>query len=239
MAAPKPGQAWLQPIWQAGPGEKIPCQFNPTELVLEKTSQFAEIGIPGLTAPLQQFVRGDAEMLTLELFFDTSDKGTGAKAESVTKLTDQVYSLARIEPTGHAPPLVTFYWGEAFPGNELPARQAGQKRRSFTGIVISVRQTFTFWSRSGVPLRARVNLSIREYLTLEQQLQQINPSSPDRTHGHVLRHGETLSRLAGDYYSRPAEWRRIAADNGIEDPRRLVPGTGLRVPRIETTQVRR
>ncbi len=234
MTAPKPGQAYLQPIWKNGPGDKIPCQFNPTEMTLEKASQFAEINIPGLTSPLQQFVRGEAEMLSLELFFDTSDKGTGAKAESVTKLTDLVYSLSRIEPTGHAPPLVTFFWGDHFPGSDLPTRQAGQKRRSFTGIVVNVRQNFTFWSRSGVPLRAKVNLSIREYLTLSQQLEQLNLSSPDRTHGHVLRNGETLASLAGDYYSRPSEWRRIAADNGIEDPRRLVPGTGIRVPRIES-----
>jgi hypothetical protein len=234
MASPKPGQAYLQPIWKTGPGDKIPCQFNPTELSLEKTSQFAEINIPGLIAPLQQFVRGHAEMLTVELFFDTSDKGTGAKAESVTTLTDLVYSLTRIEPTGHAPPLVTFYWGSEFPGNRLPEKQANQKRKSFTGIVVSIRQNFTFWSRGGVPLRAKVNLSIREYLTLEQQLRQLNPSSPDRTHGHILRHGETLDRVADRYYSQRAEWRRIASDNGIDDPRRLTPGTRLRVPRIDT-----
>ena len=39
--------------------------------------QFAEIAIPGLDAPLQQFVRGQAEKLTLDLFFDTTDNGMG------------------------------------------------------------------------------------------------------------------------------------------------------------------
>jgi len=232
MASPKPGQAFIVVHWSSGDSDPIPVQFNPTELQLEKQSQFAEIGIPGLIAPLQQFVRGQAEVLTVELFFDSSDKGTGVNAESVAKQTDLFYSLARIEPSGHAPPPVTFHWGSEFPGQRLPSKQSGQQRDAFKGVVVSLRQTFTFWSRSGVPLRAKLNLTIREYLTLDDQLKQLNPSSPDRTHGHVLRDGESLSQLSQLYWLRPSEWRRIATDNGIEDPRRLTPGRNLRVPRI-------
>ena len=35
-------------------------QFNPTEFSLDKAAQIAEIAIPGLDAPLLQFVRGQA-----------------------------------------------------------------------------------------------------------------------------------------------------------------------------------
>ena len=49
----------------------------------------------------------------------------------------------------------------------------------------------------------------------------------------MLAVGETLSALAGRYYDRPGEWRRIADENRIEDPRRLEPGRILSVPRIE------
>ena len=95
---------------------------------------FAEIGIPGLTAPLQQFVRGNAEVLTVELFFDTSDKGMGGDATSVATETDKIYSLARIDPDGHAPPIVEFHWGSGLSGQQ-PQRQArhSQKREHFTG----------------------------------------------------------------------------------------------------------
>jgi nucleoid-associated protein YgaU len=210
----------------------LPVQYNPTELQFEKQAQYAEINIPGLITPLQQFVRGQAEVLTVELFFDTSDQGTGVKGEPVTKLTDAVLAATLIEPAGHAPPPVTFRWGKAFPASSLPEPQAGQRRDSFKGVIVSCRQTFSFWSRAGLPLRAKLNLSIREFQPLNEQLKRLNPSSPDRTHGHVLREGEALHRLAHDYYHRASEWRRIALDNGIEDPRRLVPGTRLRVPRI-------
>jgi len=232
MASPKPGQASLVIHWWSRNADEIPVQYNPTELQLEKQAQFAEINIPGLIAPIQQFVRGVAEVLTVELFFDTSDKGTGVKAESVTKLTDPIYATTLIEPSGHAPPLVTFTWGKEFPGLNLPEAQTGQRRGSFTGVVTSCRQTFTFWSRGGIPLRAKLNLTIRQYLPLDLQLEQLNPSSPDRTHGHVLRQGEALHSIAHLYYRRADEWRRVAIDNAIEDPRRLTPGARLRVPRI-------
>ncbi len=67
---------------QVGPDEYeiYDVQYNPTELAFDKQAQLAEIAIPGLDAPLQQFVRGNAEKLTLELFCDTTDQGIGIGA---------------------------------------------------------------------------------------------------------------------------------------------------------------
>lgn len=230
-----PGRAYLVARWIAGE-ETIPVQYNPTELVLEKKVQFAEIGIPGLTAPLQQFVRGNAEVLTCELFFDTSDKGTGTSngEDSVVKETDKIYSLARIDPEGHAPPIVEFHWGSGFPGSSLNSNQASQIRKHFTGIVSSVRQTFTLFSAGGIPLRAKLSLTITEYETLDDQLNKLNLMSPDRTHGHVVQAGDQLWSIAQRYYERPSAWRTIAVANAIEDPRRLTPGRPLSVPAIES-----
>ncbi len=59
-----------------------------------------------------------------------------------------------------------------------------------------------------------------------------NPSSPDRSHLHVLRQGETLGSIAWRYHLRTDSWRDIAVANGIEDPRRMAPGRLLEVPAI-------
>ena len=238
MTVPKPGQASLTIHWWGAGEEVIPVQYNPAELQFEKQAQFAEINIPGIAAPIQQFVRGQAEVLTLELFFDTSDKGTGVKAQSVTKFTDPIFATTLIQGKYHAPPPVTFSWGAEFPGLHLPAAQEGQRRGAFKGVVTSCRQSFTFWSRGGIPLRAKLNLTIREYLPLDKQLTQLNLNSPDRTHGHILKQGEALHNVAYLYYERVDEWRRIARDNGVEDPRRLAPGMRLRVPRIDVRDAR-
>lgn len=212
--------------------EVYDVQYNPTELSFDKQAQLAEIGIPGLDAPIQQFVRGNAEKLTLELFCDSTDDGTGAGARSVTEETDKFYQLVKIIPERHAPPVVTFLWHHRFPGDSLGEAWGNQRRNSFTGVAESVRQRFTMFSAEGVPLRATVTLVLREFRPIEQQLLELNLSSPDRTHGHLLAVGETLSAIAGRYYDRPGEWRRIADENGIEDPRRLQPGRMLAVPRI-------
>ena len=73
----------LKPIT---PGLEV--QFNPTEFTLNKGVQLAEIAIPGLDTPILQFVRGQTETLTLDLFFDTTDAGMGDSATPVTTLTD-------------------------------------------------------------------------------------------------------------------------------------------------------
>lgn len=210
-------------------------QYNPTELQFEKQVQLAEIGIPGLDAPLQQFIRGNAEKLTLECFCDTTDAGMGLGAHSVTAETDKFYQLVKIIPGLHAPPVVTFFWHHEFPGNAIDTPWGGDQRRtSFTAVAESVRSKFTLFSPEGVPLRATVTLVLREWQPLEEQLHKLNLQSPDRTHRHVLQQGETLSTLAGRYYGRPGDWRLILDANGIEDPRRLAPGLPLRVPATVT-----
>lgn len=252
--------------------EMIELQYNPTELSWDKSAQIAEIAIPGLDAPLQQFVRGQAEKLNLELFFDTTDHGMGKGAVSVTTLTDRVYQLIKIEPSRHAPPICTFIWNDQFPGSSLEgnagsttspalggslgaaiggavsavggavgavssaaaamagAASGNQRRNGFRCIVESVKQRFTLFSPEGIPLRATLNVALREYKTLDEQLAQLNLTSPDRTHSHVTQSGETLSSIAAQYYRSAGDWRAIADANGIEDPRRLAVGAFLTVP---------
>ena len=214
--------------------EEIEVQFNPKELSFRKNAQLAEINIPGLDSPLVQFVRGQNETLTLELFFDTTDEGMGSNATSVTEKTDRIYELVKIEPSRHAPPVCEFVWNTEFPGNNVSSHDgSNQRRSSFKCIVEKVDQKFTLFSHLGVPLRATLTVTLREYKTLDEQLKQLNLKSPDRPHVHVMQRGETLSAIAGHHYQRPAEWRRIAEENGVEDPRRIDPGLFLMVPSIE------
>jgi hypothetical protein len=98
-------KATLTAEYSTGALEVFAVQYNPTEFSLDKGVQLAEIAIPGLDAPLLQFVRGQTERLSVDLFFDTTDDGTGAGATSVTTRTDPIYSLVKIEPAGHAPPI--------------------------------------------------------------------------------------------------------------------------------------
>src|SRR6478752_6713841 len=140
----------------------LPVQFNPTEYTLAKGAQIAEIAIPGIDSPILQFVNGQNEKLTLDLFFDTTESGMGASAVSVTTWTDRIYELTKIEKARHAPPICRFVWSHKFPGDQI-SRQIGanQARPSFRCIVESVRHKYTLFSPVGIPLRATLTVTLR------------------------------------------------------------------------------
>lgn len=197
-------------------------QFNPTEYSLNKGVQIAEIAIPGIDSPILQFIRGQNEQLTMELFFDTTkekNRGMGLKARDVTDYTHQVYQLVKIQSKTHAPPRVQFIWG---------------KKLKFKAIVASVQQKFSLFNPEGVPLRATVSVTFREYKTLEEQLKELNLQSPDHTKRWVVQKGDTLSHIAATEYDDPAMWRPIAEKNNISNPRKLTPGIILTIPPIDT-----
>jgi nucleoid-associated protein YgaU len=205
-------------------GTPVEVQFNPTEYTLTKGAQLYEVPIPGLDQPIIQFVRGQTETLALDLFFDSTEDGTGSAAKSVTEKTDKFYDLIKIDSDAHAPPVLLFTWG----GNAFPGKR---EHNVFKCVVSSVRQQFTFFSPTGVPLRAKLTVELREYKTLADQIRQLNLKSADHTKAHVVVEGETVSSVSYAAYGDPGSWRLIADANELEDPLALAPGTILRIPR--------
>lgn len=216
--------AKLKPI----PGERLTVSYNPTEITFNKGVQYAEIGIPGLDMPIQQFVRGQTETLTFDLFFDTTESGmgTGGGVTAVTTRTDQFYELIKIDPDTKAPPICFFSWGEkGFPGSNLAGPWARQRRENgFQCLVESINQKFTLFSPLGVPLRATITVKLREYQTLAQQIAAID------TKIYVAQEGDTLEQIAEKQYGKSDDWRAIAEHNNIDDPSSIPPGTTLEIP---------
>jgi nucleoid-associated protein YgaU len=206
----------------------ITVQFNPPEYTIAKAAQIAEIAIPGIDAPILQFVRGQTRTLALELFFDTTRHGTGADAVDVRKLSEEVAELGRIQAKHHAPPRITFTWGRGL---------------SFRAIVDNVQQKFTLFTPGGVPVRATLTVTFKEYQTLEEQLTRLNLLSSDHTRRRLVRRGDTLSRIAFEEYDDATEWPRIAdhaANRGkLGDLRRLTPGLEIEIPAIDPFEVKR
>lgn len=223
-------KAKLKVFKEDGSFDLLTVQYNPSSLSFEKPVQTAEITIPGLDSPLKQFIRGGTETASVELYFDTTERGTGAGATSVTTLTDPFYGLVKIDPRTHAAPVCSFIWGERFPGDELPERYGNQRRTEFSCVVTSLKQEFKYFSPQGTPLRAVLTLKLEEYVGLDRQIQQLNLQSSDHTRSHVLEDGETLALVAWQLLHDPREWRHLADANALDDPRRVAPGLLLTVP---------
>ena len=191
-------------------GGSIPLRFNPSEYQIQKQNRFSEINIPGLETPPIQFVRGDCEKLTVECLADTSDTLKDVRTEYTNKLRE----LLDISADLHAPPIVLFVWD----------------KNVFRGVLESLNITFVLFSPQGVPLRAKLNMTLKEYRPVEVQPQK---NSHDVEKIYTVRRGDTLSSISASVFRDPFVWREIARANAIEDPRTLSPGTVLTLPRLD------
>ena len=196
------------------PQETIPLRFNPTELRITKNNTFADIPIPGLDVPLLQYVRGGSEVLSVDAMVDTSDTLEDVYVRYVRKLR----ALMMIDRKEHAPPIVSFNWGST----------------PFVGVLESLVTTYVLFTADGIPLRARLSLSLKQYQTADEQARENPQQSPTVEKSYVVRRGDTLTGISNAVYRDPSLWRVLAEANGIVDPRTLRPGTVLTVPRLST-----
>lgn len=192
-------------------GQTINVLFNPTDLSMDRGSHYASMPVPGLQMPILQYIRGESDVLHVELFLDHTDQGKD--------VDNDIKTLERLIVIGsalHAPPVVDFTWGTF----------------AFTGVITSIRERMTLFSEDGRRLRARLAVSFKSYKSAEVQLRDLKLSSPDRSHTRVLREGETLAHIAYETYGDARMWRPIAEANGITRPRFVAPGTPLLVPSL-------
>ena len=213
-------------------GDPIIVDYAPAELAFSKAAQFAEIAIPGLEQPLLQFVRGDAETLSMDIFLDSTADGTGGNAVAVTDRVEAFHKLVAIRGDLHTPPLVRVFWGDNFPGTSMGESETAGEH--FTAVVLSVTRRFTLFNQDGKPLRATVSIALKHYATVAEQVAAINYQSADHTRIHVVSEGETLPLIAHDAYQDAAKWRVIADHNKLLSIRDIAPGTTLELPPLVT-----
>jgi hypothetical protein len=217
--------AFIRPINGSRKNEQIEVLFNPAEYSIEKGNTFQSTALPGMGTPVTQFVTGNADTLSMELYFDTYAKssrhGTVTQREDVRNYTRKIANLMEIDSQLHAPPIVEFVWGPP-----LGTPQGIQ----FTGTIEKISQKFTFFLDDGTPVRATLSVTFKEYKTVQQQLEEMARQSTDRTKHKEVKEGEALWLYASEEYNDPDQWRVIADRNLIENPRILVPGTTLELP---------
>src|SRR5688500_4366753 len=77
--------------------------FNPTEYSLERTNAFKATAVPGLGSPLLQFVNGESDRLSMDLFLDdyTDPKGPTSlqqkETNPVTRRLSVLFKLLEID----------------------------------------------------------------------------------------------------------------------------------------------
>jgi LysM repeat protein len=192
-------------------GESFDVLFNPEEYTLNKDNNFAAQAIPGLSAPLLQFVHGNMRTLDMELFFDTTEPPRDVRDE-----TQKVVHLLDIDPALHAPPVLRVSWASL----------------QFRCVLAKAGQKFIRFLDDGRPTRARLSVTFNEFVDPDSEAKELNRQTADFSKVHVVKRGDTLSGIAAALYENPLAWRPIAIANDIDDPRAIVPGQALRIPSL-------
>lgn len=193
------------------PKTTVPVRFNPTEYRLSKSVSYGDQQVAGMTSPLTQFVSGDAETLSMELFVDLHEQMTDVRV-----FTTQLDQLVELDSERHAPPKCRFVWGSL----------------SFKAVVESLEKRFTLFRAGGIPTRARIDITFREYTTPKEQTKRAKLQSADRTTLWEVTESDTLPLIAAEEYGDPERWRPIAERNDLADPRNLETGTVLVIPSL-------
>jgi hypothetical protein len=194
---------------QAQMDKAITVHFNPESLKLSYTVTVkADTGSKNSSDQAAQQSSSSSAKLAVDLVFDTTDKFEDQQddadvVKSITSKIVEAFVAPRASdgaPKGKPIPAnpCLFLWGTF----------------QFVGLVDSFNQTLEFFSASGVPLRASVNLSLTEnrykVTNIPQRVpgtaQPLPPGSPI---------GPALSGAGAD----PTDWRGTALTNGLETPR--------------------
>ena len=203
-------------------GERIPVMFNPEEYTLNRDINYAHAAIPGLSAPILQFVSGNLQTLDMELFLDTYEEHrvgstvTNPARSDVRVMTRKVTDLMNIEPSTHAPPVLLFTWSSL----------------SFTCVLAKASQKFTMFLPDGTPVRARLSVSFHEFRNVDLEAKEVKRETADFTKRHIASQGETLWGIAAAAYGDARLWRVIAIANHIDRPRPLGIGMPLVLPNL-------
>jgi nucleoid-associated protein YgaU len=198
-------------------GRSVTVLFNPEEYTVSRDTTFAQMAVPGLSAPVVQFVHGNAQTLEMELLVDSYEASDQAAAGSdVRLLTNRIVGLMDIAPSLHAPPPVIFSWGSL----------------TFTCVLQRCVQRYILFRPDGVPVRARLQVTFSEFTNVEMEAREVKRETVDYTKVHVVCQGETLPSIAFATYGDATKWRPIALRNAIDDPRAIAVGGRLALPRL-------
>jgi nucleoid-associated protein YgaU len=187
--------------------ERIPVMYNPEQYSIEQGNNFAEIGIPGLTVSPVQYVRGKGRTLSMELFFDSFERG-----EDVRRYSGRVVALLAPRQDTHAPPILLFTMGQF----------------ALRCVLADASQKYTMFLRDGTPVRATISVRFTEYQPVEIEIEQGFFIGPPTLHN--ITQGQTITQLAAEFLGDASAWREIAEANNIDDIFNIPAGLSLILP---------
>lgn len=226
--------------------QPIPVMFNPEEYSIRKKQQYSVTTRAGSKTEVADFISKKEDALSMELFFDTTDSGL-----DVRLYTEKIVAL--MKPTEPAPEQKIEKESNTAKESKGEENKKPKKKVSkpvapklipprllfiwgsliFDCVLINVTKKFTMFSPGGFPLRATLSVEFTGHNHAERVFSKVPLGAIDTVKTFSVSRGVTLAQVAARAYGLPSLWRRIADFNGIDNVRKLLPSTKLKIPPMD------
>lgn len=202
-----------------------PTSYKKTHAIKFSSSKFQAIGSDGKPATYAFTPPGE---ISFQFIFDgtgVTKVGVGQiasllRGESVKKDIEKFEQLClKMNGDIHAPNFLKIIWG-----NHL----------SFSCRLRKFDITYKLFDEGGDPLRAELDVTFIDDRSAKAIALEADKKSPDLTHVRTVKSGDTLPLLCKEIYGSSAYYFRVAAENGLDDFRNLIPGQKLNFPPLES-----
>ena len=208
--------AHAQPDYSDPSIARFAAYVNPAEITQSYEIEYDAAQGSGTTSSRMEFKKVKPGDLTLTFFID----GTGAngvKAE-VQAEVEQFQKVTGYNGDIHRPNYLKVVWGT------LQVKRCVLKSASIA---------YKLFRADGVPLRAVITATFTDNSDDQTRVAVAQDQSPDLTHRRVVKAGDRLPAMCQKIYGDPRLYLRVAAANGLDDFRRLEPGSEIYFPPLE------
>jgi LysM repeat protein len=200
-------------------------QFNPKEFKLDEKANWKASDEQEAHKPLLTYEKGEPTTISMDLIFDSTDSGLNVYDTYVMPLRDFLTSDVDVTDKENdkatRPPFCKFTWGSF----------------TFDCVVDKVSATFLMFKPDGTPLRAKVQLGLKERTrdvpggsdpqVMLTALGSMVSGSRTNASTYTTIPGDTTTSIAQRFNASPQD---IALANNIPDPMEIPPGTRLVIP---------
>jgi nucleoid-associated protein YgaU len=207
----------ILPVGDNGLPNGVPflAMFNPETIAISETIEWEERAASGSEGADQTFVRTPGRTFTIEIVLD----GTGVNTNGVKiPVTAQVllFRLAttKVSGTEHTPNKLLLQYGLLILNCKLQSSTV----------------TYTMFDMFGLPIRAKISASFKEFVASGLMAKLAMLSSPDLTHSVTVNEWDILPLLTHNIYKKQEYYLQVAKVNKLKNFRKLKAGSTLIFP---------
>lgn len=192
------------------------AMINPESYTQSFNVSYNEEQAPGTPEATLKYDKSTPTTIKFDLVFDA----TGVVNTSVSDVGSEIQKFRKVvydyNGSIHSPNFLKLTWGNAL---------------VYECILTSMTVNYTLFNSDGVPLRAKVTVNFKEYVTPTKPTED---SSPDMTHVKTVVSGDLLPSMTFSVYGDEAHLLKVAEHNKLDSIISLQSGSRLYFPPLAT-----